>query len=122
MQPLTQYRQRNRLRKIKISMNSNVTPYYAVIFTSQRTEGDYGYSEMSKLMETLVSQQDGYIGMESARENVGITVSYWQSIEAIKNWKTQYEHVFAQQKGRTDWYSWYKVRICKVERDYEFEL
>ena len=103
-------------------MNSDLKPYYAVIFTSLRTEGDNGYTEMSKLMEALAAQQEGYIGMESARDDVGITVSYWQSLEAIKNWKIQSDHIMAQHKGRTDWYRWYKVRICKVERDYEFEL
>ena len=58
--------------------------------------------------------------MESARNDIGITVSYWESLEAIKNWKQQTDHLVAQQKGRTNWYHWYKVRICKVEREYEF--
>ena len=71
-------------------------------------------------MEVLAKQQSGYLGMESARNEIGITVSYWESLEAIKNWKQQTEHLVAQQKGRKDWYNWYKVRICKVEREYEF--
>ena len=102
-------------------MNLNVKPYYAVIFTSQRTEGDHGYAEMAELMETFAKTQEGFLGIESARDEIGITVSYWQSLEAIKNWKQQSEHLIAQKKGRTDWYSYYKVRICKVEREYEFE-
>ena len=102
-------------------MISTFEPYYAVIFTSTRTEGDNGYGEMALLMEELVKQQNGFIGMESARNDIGITVSYWKNLEAIKNWKQQTDHLVAQQKGRTDWYAWYKVRICKVERDYEFE-
>ncbi|MEZ4793391.1 MAG: antibiotic biosynthesis monooxygenase [Gelidibacter sp.] len=95
-------------------------PYYAVIFTSTRTEADNGYAEMSELMENLAKEQKGYLGMESARNEVGITVSYWKDLEAIKKWKQQTDHLLAQRKGRSDWYSWYKVRICKVERDYEF--
>lgn len=95
-------------------------PYYAVIFTSLRTEGDKGYSEMAKRMEELASVQPGFLGLESAREEVGITVSYWESMEAIANWKSNSDHLFAQQKGKKDWYSWYKVRICLIEREYEF--
>jgi heme-degrading monooxygenase HmoA len=99
----------------------NFKPYFAVIFTSKQTKNTYGYSEMAKKMETLAKQQVGYLGIDSARNDVGITVSYWESLEAIKNWKANSEHLFAQQKGREHWYNWYNVRICKVEREYEFE-
>ena len=75
---------------------------------------------MAEQMETLAKKQEGFLGVDSARNEIGITVSYWESLEAIKNWKQNLEHLFAQQKGRTNWYSWYKVRICKVEREYEF--
>ncbi len=96
------------------------TPYYAVIFTSTQKDNTEGYQEMSIKMENLAKQQDGFLGIDSAKETVGITVSYWESIEAIKNWKQNSEHLLAQQKGRTQWYNWYNVRICKVEREYEF--
>ncbi|WP_299115948.1 antibiotic biosynthesis monooxygenase [uncultured Winogradskyella sp.] len=99
----------------------NKKPYYAVIFTSTQTEDIEGYSEMANQMETLAKAQKGYLGIESARNSVGITVSYWESLEAIKRWKQNSEHLFAQQKGREQWYNWYKVRICKVEREYDFE-
>jgi heme-degrading monooxygenase HmoA len=94
--------------------------YYAVIFTSTRTEVEAGYAEMATKMVELAKAQPGYIGMESARSEIGITVSYWESLEAIKNWKANMEHVVAQEKGRTTWYKNYKVRIAKVEREYEF--
>ena len=95
-------------------------PYYAVIFTSLRTEGDHGYSETATLMEELSKEIEGYLGLESAREEIGITVSYWSSLESIKTWKQQADHRMAQKKGREQWYAAFKVRICKVERDYEF--
>ncbi|WP_446051304.1 antibiotic biosynthesis monooxygenase family protein [Zobellia laminariae] len=95
-------------------------PYYAVIFTSLLTEEDKGYAEMADQMENLAKSQPGYLGIESAREQVGITVSYWESLESIANWKANTDHLFAQQKGIKDWYSWYKVRICAVEREYDF--
>lgn len=99
---------------------SNKTPYYAVIFTSTRTVGENGYAEMAERMENLAKQQPGYLGFESAREEIGVTISYWKSLEAIANWKAHADHLFAQERGVKDWYSWYKVRICLVEREYEF--
>jgi heme-degrading monooxygenase HmoA len=101
-------------------MYKNFKPYYAVIFTSTQRENIEGYTEMADNMEAFAKQQPGYLGMESARNEIGITISYWESLDAIKNWKQQSEHLIAQQKGQKDWYNWYRVRICKVEREYEF--
>lgn len=96
-------------------------PYYAVIFSSLRTDVAEGYAETAQRMLELAAEQPGYLGVEGVREGLGITVSYWESLEAIRHWKQQTEHLIAQQKGRTDWYAAYKTRICKVERDYGFE-
>jgi heme-degrading monooxygenase HmoA len=93
-------------------------PYYAVIFTSLRTEGDNGYSAMAKKMVELAALQPGFLGVESAHESLGITVSYWIDLESIKSWKANTEHLEAQSLGRDRWYSSYKTRIAKVERDY----
>lgn len=101
--------------------NTPKPPYYAVIFTSLRTNVDEGYSNMSQNMVDLAEQQPGYLGHESARDGIGITISYWESLEAIKNWKKNAEHLTAQQFGREKWYKHYKTRICLVERDYGFE-
>src|SRR6185295_9127229 len=95
-------------------------PYFAVIFTSTRTGVENGYNETSKRMNELAAEQPGFLGVESAREEIGITISYWESLEAIANWKRNSEHLIAQQKGKSEWYRAYKTRICKVERDYEF--
>lgn len=95
-------------------------PYYAVIFTSTRTNSDSeGYLEMATKMEELARQQDGFLGVESAREDIGITVSYWKDLKSIKNWKQNLDHIEAQQKGIAIWYEKYKVRIALVEREYE---
>jgi heme-degrading monooxygenase HmoA len=96
-------------------------PYYAVIFSSTRTEGDNGYYEMADKMVELAKQQDGFLGVESARNELGITVSYWTDLSSIKKWKENAEHSFAREKGRNEWYKSFKTRIAKVERDYEFE-
>jgi len=96
-------------------------PYFAVIFSSIRTESDLEYGLMSDRMVELAATQPGYLGMESARDGLGITVSYWSSLEAIKAWRHNAEHELAQRKGYQAWYQSFKVRICKVERDYGFE-
>ena len=98
--------------------NTPKPPYYAVIFTSHRTDGDNGYGEIAARMAELAAQQPGYLGMESAREGLGITVSYWESLEAIRNWKQNAEHQEAQRLGHQQWYSSFRVRIAKVEREY----
>lgn len=100
-------------------MHKIEVPYYAVIFTSVLNPND-DYSIMAKRMEELAKQQPGFLGVESAREKVGITVSYWESLEAIKNWKDNVEHKIAQQKGKEEFYKSYKVEICKVEKSYTF--
>jgi heme-degrading monooxygenase HmoA len=96
-------------------------PYYAVIFTNTRTAEDNGYSEMAQKMEMLARQQPGFLDFESARDEIGISVSYWESLQDIANWKANTDHMFAQEKGISDWYKWYKVRICLVEREYGFK-
>ena len=95
-------------------------PYYAVIFTSISEEIKEGYERTADRMLELANQQEGFLGIESAKEEIGITVSYWSSLEAIRNWKMNAEHLMAQEKGRKEWYQNYKTRICLVERDYEF--
>jgi heme-degrading monooxygenase HmoA len=94
--------------------------YYAVIFTSTRTESEAGYAETANKMLALAKAQPGFMGVESARDEIGITVSYWESLDAIQNWKSNMAHLEAQENGRTTWYKNYKVRIAKVEREYEF--
>ncbi|MBP58288.1 MULTISPECIES: antibiotic biosynthesis monooxygenase family protein [Idiomarina] len=99
-------------------VNTPEPPYYAVIFSSHRTKGDNGYGEMADRMVELAEQQPGFLGIESVKEDLGITVSYWESLDAIKNWKNNAEHREAQRLGHQRWYSNFRVRIAKVEREY----
>lgn len=107
--------------------NTPSPPYYAVIFTSVRTDTDLGYEFTANEMIELAQKQPGFLGVESAREqdqeqnqtsNMGITVSYWSDLESIRNWKENIDHVEAQRMGCQKWYQSYKIRIAKVERDY----
>ena len=98
-------------------------PYYAVIFTSTRTEVDEGYGDMSEKMVEMASQQPGFLGVESARgeDGFGITVSYWESEEAIANWRRNAEHRIAQSHGREKWYAEFATRVARVERARTFK-
>ena len=100
--------------------NTPPPPYYAVIFTSLKASDDEGYAEMAQRMEELAREQPGYLGFESARSEIGISISYWKDLNSIKKWKSNLEHQEAQQKGREKWYSCYEIRIAKVERAYGF--
>jgi heme-degrading monooxygenase HmoA len=94
--------------------------YYAVIFSSLRTSGDNGYGHTAERMVELAKTQPGYLGVESARgaDGFGITVSYWESEAAIRNWKAHAKHLIAQETGIRHWYEHYELRIAKVERAY----
>ena len=93
-------------------------PYYAVIFTSQRSDVDDGYGAMGDRMVELAAQQPGFLGVESVRDaaGLGITVSYWSSLEAIAAWKANAEHRVAQTSGRKKWYGHFELRVARVER------
>ena len=97
-------------------------PYYAVIFCSHRNDGDNGYAGMAKRMAELAAEQPGFLGIESAREGLGITVSYWDSLESIANWKANAEHREAQRLGRTHWYKDFRVRVAKVTWEYGLHI
>jgi heme-degrading monooxygenase HmoA len=93
-------------------------PYYAVIFSSVLSHDVEGYVQTSDRMMALASGQPGFLGVESAREEIGITVSYWRDLDAINGWRRHAEHVEAKRIGRTRWYKTYRLRICRVEREY----
>lgn len=95
-------------------------PYFAVIFSSRRTEGDHGYGETAARMVELAAEQPGFLGVESTRgaDGFGITVSYWSSLESITAWKREEEHRAAQETGKRVWYAGYQVRIAEVVRSY----
>ena len=98
-------------------------PYYVVIFTNRRSDIDNGYADMASKMEALAATMPGYLGFESARDDngFGFALSYWESEEAIQNWKRNAEHLVAQQHGRAEWYEDYTVRVAKVERAYSMK-
>jgi heme-degrading monooxygenase HmoA len=95
--------------------------YYAVIFTSKLSGQSDGYDEMAIRMEQLAEQQPGYLGLDSARSEIGITISYWKDLDAIKNWKSNLDHLKAQRLGKEKWYRSYKVMVCRIDKEYSFK-
>lgn len=96
-------------------------PYYAVIFSTILSDDTTGYIETAERMDELAKEQTGYLGIESARAEIGITVSYWETLDAILAWKNNVEHTEVRNLGREKWYKQYQLRICKVEREYGFK-
>jgi heme-degrading monooxygenase HmoA len=96
---------------------------YAVVFTSRRNPGDDGYAQTAEEMVRLASSQPGFLGVESARgeDGLGITVAYWRDEASIRAWREHADHRAAQRAGRERWYRAYRVRVCRVEREYGFE-
>ncbi|KPU51380.1 MULTISPECIES: antibiotic biosynthesis monooxygenase family protein [Bacillus] len=96
--------------------------YYAVIFTSHLSNDTTDYSTASEKMEELAKQQPGFLGVESARDHsgLGITISYWESLAAIENWKQNALHKEAKKRGREQWYENFHLRICLVEKEFKF--
>lgn len=94
---------------------------YAVIFTSVLNDPAIEYHEMAEQMLELAKRQPGFLGFESARSEIGISVSYWESLEAIQHWKQQTQHLLAQERGRSEWYQHYAVKVCCIEKAYSFQ-
>lgn len=102
----------------------HLPPYWAVVFTSTRTPNDpEGYAKASARMLELAREQPGFLGVESARgdDGVGITISYWSSLEAVAAWRAHPEHLEVQARGRGQWYADFDLRVARVESARRFE-
>lgn len=96
-------------------MNDFEPPYYAVIFTSTLNPDAKGYDAMAKTMVELAKEQPGFLGIDSVRNGLGITISYWKTLADIQQWGRHPQHKEAIRKGKKLWYKKYTIRICKVE-------
>jgi heme-degrading monooxygenase HmoA len=94
-------------------------PYVAVIFSRTRVtvEAEDGYAAMADRMVELAAEQPGFLGVESAGDAFGITVSYWANEDDARAWRMVGEHLVAQELGRQRWYDEYRLRVAVVHRD-----
>src|SRR5690606_4563040 len=90
--------------------------------STRKNEGNAEYQETSARMLELAQRQPGYLGVESYRnpDGTGVTISYWESREAIAAWKEQKEHRRAQERGKREWYESYTTRLVRVEGEIRF--
>ena len=97
---------------------------FVVIFRSTRLlDHSELYQEWSEKMEQLVVMQDGYQSHFSFRDpetREGVTVSYFDSEESIKQWHNNPEHLQAQSLGRTHFYESFSVEVAEIRRRYEW--
>lgn len=96
---------------------STPPPYYAVTFTSVRTAEAVGCAELAQHMLKLARLQPGFLGYESARQGRGarISVSNWETPEAILAWRRHAEQRIAQPDSDR-WYLQSRIRLCRVQR------
>ncbi len=102
-------------------LNTPKPPYFAVIFSSKRTEEAVDYLETNKQLLALARKESGFIGVESVRNDLGITISYWKDLESINRWRDNLQHKIAKERGIKEWYESYHVRIAEVKWDKKFE-
>jgi len=108
---------------LKIAQTPPSPPYYVVIFTSRRSK-EYlenpayqdDYAATIKEMLELAAQEPGFLGVETARDQVGLNCSYWKDYESIVAWRNNARHKIAQAKGKSLWYSEFMTRVGLVER------
>ena len=93
-------------------------PYVAVIFRSLRTDVVDDYAETAERMVALASQQAGYLGHWSARDESGrgVTISYWADEASAIAWREVAEHRAVQERGARDWYAAYATEVATVTR------
>jgi len=95
---------------------------YAVIFKAtfkNIAALDDEYFTMAKRLQQRAKEQYGCQDFVSTTEgNQEIAISYWHSIEDIKNWKADPLHSTAQVKGAQDWYASYTVEVVEVIKNY----
>ncbi len=91
----------------------------AVIFASRLTGADAdGYARAAAAMEALAAVQPGYLGLDSARDGLGLTISYWVDEASARAWHRHPEHAEIREAGRGRWYKDFTVHVADVTRSY----
>lgn len=92
---------------------------YAVIFHAEVAQFDEEYFAMARRMRERALADYGCVDFiantEGSRE---IAISYWPSLEHIRRWKQDTDHLHAQQLGKSRWYKSYKVDVVEILRSY----
>ncbi len=75
-------------------------------------------------MQELIKQYDGYLGEEPCRamSNVEkfVTLFRFRDRDAVDAWRNDEKHLLVQALGKKEVFSWYRITVADVEREYEF--
>ncbi len=92
---------------------------YAVIFRAKIRTLDTDYAAMAARMRNLAIKEYGCVEFIACTEGDSeVAISYWESEEQIRQWKQNAEHLVAQERGRSRWYTSYSVEVLEVVRGY----
>ena len=99
---------------------------YAVIFEVEIKDGCQDeYLRLGAKMRERVSQFDGFISAERfssvVTEGKICSLSFWESEAGILQWKKDLQHTTCQHEGMGALFKDYRIRIAKVERDYQMK-
>ncbi len=93
---------------------------YAVIFKAKTNELNDAYFETASRMRELAINNYGCSEFISVTEgDQEISISYWNSVNDISNWKQNSEHLVAQELGKKAWYESYHVQVVEILREYK---
>ena len=78
-----------------------------------------------KHMQEQVKKYNGFLGETPCysldNNKKFVSLFYWRDRESMKAWREDPEHVKIQQLGRDKLFARYKIRVCELEREYEWE-
>jgi heme-degrading monooxygenase HmoA len=77
---------------------------------------------MARRMSELASGMPGFVSYKDfvAEDGENVSIVEFESPEALAAWRSHPEHALAQTRGRTDFFSEYRIQVCTPIRDYAF--
>jgi heme-degrading monooxygenase HmoA len=74
-------------------------------------------------MYELASSMPGYISYKdfAADDGEHVSIVEFDSLETLAAWREHPEHKRAQERGRSEFFSEYRIQVCSPLRDYGFK-
>jgi len=93
------------------------------VFRSRlRPEAADEYAGLAAHMSDLAKGMPGYISHKGfvAPDGERVTIVEFEDEQSLQAWSRHAEHLEAKKRGRSDFYSEYKIQVCTVQRQSEF--
>ncbi|MCZ6603651.1 MAG: antibiotic biosynthesis monooxygenase [Alphaproteobacteria bacterium] len=95
----------------------------AVIFEVAFKPGKFDdYYELAMSLKPEAEKIDGFISVERFASTTVpdkyVSISYWRDEDAVAQWKAHLKHKAAQDKGKAEIFSDYRILVTEVIRDY----